>query len=716
MTFRIYGMDCAQEVEALRREIVPLALEGIEPHFDLLHGRMSFVPKPSINAAQVLAAISRAGLRAVPVAQADAGLSVGKSRKLYRFDRRVILCATSGVATAIAGGLLLATKIPSLPHSGDLATGWLFHVLCGIAIVLGGWHVFPRALHSARRLLPDMNLLMTIAVCGAVLLGEWLEAASVTFLFSLALVLESWSVDRARRAVSSLLQLAPTTARFRTEPQEPFQERPVEEVPLNAVVSVHPGEKIPLDGVVIQGSTTVNEAPITGESIPVEKQPGAEVFAGTLNLHGSFEFRVTHTARDTTLARIVHMIEEAQSRRAPTERWVDAFARWYTPMMLVAAVLIAVLPPLLLDAAWQTWFYEALVILVIACPCALVISTPVTIVAGLASAARAGVLIKGGIHLETPARLRAIALDKTGTLTLGSPEVQRIIPLNGHTPHELLARAAALEAHSNHPLAQAVLRKANQENISIVPAEQFRALPGRGGVGVVNGREFWVGSHRLLLERTGLSDTILSHVETLQDEGHSVVLIGNDSHVCGLLGISDALRDNARSAVNALKALGVQHVTVLTGDNRLTAQAVANAVGADDFHAELLPDEKVETIKRMVTQHGSVAMVGDGVNDAPALATATLGIAMGAAGSDTAIETADVALMSDDLMRIPWLIQHSRRTFTIVRQNITFALGTKAMFVVLTLAGIASLWLAIAADMGASLLVIANGLRLLRLR
>jgi Cd2+/Zn2+-exporting ATPase len=406
------------------------------------------------------------------------------------------------------------------------------------------------------------------------------------------------------------------------------------------------------------------------------------------------------------------MVEQAQSRRAPIEQWIEKFARYYTPAMMAAALAVAVVPPLF-GGPWGRWFYEALVVLVIACPCALVISTPVSIVAALTASAHAGVLVKGGVFLEAVARVNAFALDKTGTLTKGIPEVQEIVPYSGHTQKEILARAAALEAHSEHPLAAAILKRARVDGVEPLPAEDFRALKGRGAEAMIEGRLHWVGSHRLVHDK-GVEETELHNLaQRMEDSGHSIIVVGSDRHVCGLISVADSVRPEARDLVSQLKAAGVRHVAVLTGDNRGTADAVGRAVGADEVRAELLPEGKVDAVKDVERVHGSVAMVGDGVNDAPALATATVGIAMGAAGTDAAVETADIALMSDDLTRLPWLVRHARRSMRIIRQNILFALGVKAIFMTLALLQVATLWMAIAADMGASLLVIFNALRLL---
>jgi Cd2+/Zn2+-exporting ATPase len=554
---------------------------------------------------------------------------------------------------------------------------------------------------------------MTIAVVGAMAIGQWFEAGTVAFLFSLSLLLESWSVGRARRAIRSLVNLAPPTARFVCPHDGDIIEKAVAEVPLGATVLVQPGERIPLDGVVTKGRTAVNQAPITGESVPVSKAEGAEVFAGTINEDGSIEFTATKHAADTTLARIIRMVEQAQSRRAPVEQWVEKFARYYTPAMILVALLVAVVPPLL-GGEWGRWFYQALVILVIACPCALVISTPVSIVAALTAASRAGVLIKGGSFLEAAGRVKAFALDKTGTLTKGQPEVQEVVPLNGHSQDELLARAAALEAHSEHPLAAAVLRKARFEKVEPLVAQDFHVLKGRGAEAVIGGRPFWVGSHRLLHEMGVEESEMHAVAQRMEGAGHSVIVVGSDRHVCGLISVADSVRPEALDLVSELKSAGVSHVVMLTGDNQGTADAVGRAVGMDEVRAELLPEDKMGAIEELTRRYTRVAMVGDGVNDAPALAAATIGIAMGAAGTDAAIETADIALMSDDLARLPWLVRHARRSLRIIQQNIIFALGVKGAFMALALLQVATLWMAIAADMGASLLVIFNGLRLLR--
>ncbi|MCX6829432.1 MAG: heavy metal translocating P-type ATPase [candidate division Zixibacteria bacterium] len=712
--FKITGMDCAEEVALLKKELGPLVGGENNLSFDILNGKMTVNVSASCDETTISQVVGRTGMKAIPWEQFIAKTTHPAKDRFWKRRGRAVMCIISGafllvgfISQSIREGSFISALAGIRPEG--LIT--VLFYLC--ATIAGAWFIAPKALFALRRLRPDMNLLMTIAAIGAMVLGEWFEAATVTFLFSVALLLESWSVGRARRAIGALIDLAPLRARTICPHDGDIEEKPVEEVLPGAIVIVRPGEKIPLDGIITKGFSTVNQAPITGESAPIRKKIGDEVFGGTINNEGAFEFKVTRAANDTTLARIIHMVEEAQSRRAPSEQWVEKFARYYTPTMMGLAVFMAVFHPLVFDGDWVRWFYEALVVLVIACPCALVISTPVSIVAGLTSAARAGVLIKGGIFLESPARIKAIALDKTGTLTYGHPEVQEVIPLSGHTPPELLSRVAALERLSEHPLAQAILRKAENDGVVIPAPENFQSIKGKGAEAHIDGKQYWIGSHRLMHERGGETPEFHSCALQLEKNGHSVVAIGNDNHICGLISIADGIREQSIKAVRDLKQCGVEHIIMLTGDNEGTAQAVAAATGISEYRAELLPQDKVRAVEELVARYNNVAMVGDGVNDAPAMAAATLGIAMGTAGADAAIETADIALISDDLSRLPWLINHSRRVLRIIKQNIWFALGLKALFLGLAIAGLATLWMAIMADMGASLLVIFNSLRLL---
>ncbi len=722
-SFRIKGMCCGDEIEALRAEVAPLVGGEMGLSFDLVESKMTVAGGLDADALRrIRAAVARTGMEAVPL---DGGCETGVCpvrEGMWERRGRLIGCAASAVfivaALAVAAfheGSILAVLAETGARGRAAGAPPLAVALYVAAIVSGGWFILPKALYAAKKLRPDMNLLMVLAVFGAIGLGQWLEAASVSFLFALALLLESWSMDRARREIASLLDISPPRARFICPTEGVIEEGPVDAISEGTTVVVRPGERIPLDGVVTKGLTTVDQAPITGESVPVRKEPGSEVYAGTINVEGSIEFRSTKPASDTTLSRIIRMVEEGRLRRAPAEQWVEKFARIYTPAMIAVALIIAFAPPLFFGGQWADWFYQGLVILVIACPCALVISTPVTVVAGLSSAARNGVLIKGGAYLEAPAHLKAIAFDKTGTLTFGRPAVTKVTPVDGHDEAELLSNAAALEAHSTHPLARAILDHVEARDISPAAADDFTIFPGEGAQGSIGGRTYWIGSHRMLDRQRTDSARFHEAANQLEQAGNSVVVMWCDDHVCGFMSVADQVRPETREAVSALKKLGLEKTLMITGDNRRTAELIAKAAGIDEYYPELLPEDKVRLVSEFKASRGKIAMVGDGINDAPAMAAADIGIAMGAMGSDAAIETADIALMSDDLSKLPWLIRHSRKTLRVIRQNILFALLVKSVFIVLAAGGIATLWGAIAADMGASLLVIFNGLRLLRL-
>ena len=683
-------MDCAEEVAILKKVLAGVA--GVESlDFNLLQAQMRVTYDPEkIDSDALLARIHTTGMRAVLWEKR-------REEKSSFFQRhgRLVLTAFSGLCIFLA--LLSQEKL-----------FYLLAVAAGVVLVL------PKAYFALRRLSPDMNLLMVIAISGALAIDQWFEGATVAFLFSLALLLEQWSVGRARRAVSALMELSPTYARLLDPITGEMEERGVEEVAVGSTILIRPGEKVPLDGLVTSGSSSIDQAPITGESLPVSKEIGDEVFAGTLNEDGALECRVTKPADETTLARMIRMVEEARSKRSESEQWVETFARYYTPLMLLFAVLIMVVPPLLFGGGWFDWIYRGLVLLVIACPCALVISTPVSIVSGLTAAARHGVLVKGGVFMESVGRLRALALDKTGTLTYGHPEVQQVVPLNEHTEAELMERAYALERPSEHPIARAVLKRAEEMNINSESATNFQIIKGKGALAHYRSKFYWIGSHRFMHEMGQETEAIHQRALELEDAGHSIVAIGNNDHVCGLISVADSPREYVRETLEAIRASGVEKIVMLTGDNELTAKALAEHTGVDHYLAELLPEEKVEAVERLARRYEHVGMVGDGVNDAPAMAAASIGFAMGGMGTDAAIETADIALMSDDLSKLPWLIRYSRRVLKIIKQNITFALGVKALFIALALLDMASLWMAILADTGATMLVIFNALRLLR--
>ena len=716
LEFRIHGMDCADEVASLRRDLAPVVGAPERLSFDILRGKMSVATgTPEVTANRIVEAVARTGMRAVPWRDVRPQAA---ERDFWERRGRTLLTALSG-AFACMGFVLHARSAGVQAALGSEGAGLAEAVpavsaaLYTVGIIAGAWFVVPRAWRAVQRMRPDMNLLMTIAVIGAVSIGEWFEAAVVAFLFAFSLALESWSVGRARRAVEALLAIAPPTARL-LNTDGIAVEVPAEQVLVGARILVKPGDRVPLDGSVVRGISQVNQAPITGESLPVDKAEGSEVFAGTINGDGALEVEVTRVVGETTLAQIIRMVSEAQSRRAPSEQWVDRFAQIYTPVILAAAIAIALIPPVIGFGDASEWFYRALVLLVIGCPCALVISTPVSIVASLAAAAKNGVLVKGGSFIEVPARLRAVAMDKTGTLTMGTPQVVDVVPLSNHTENELLRAIGAMEARSDHPLARAVTAYLQTKGVDIPTATDVRAVQGRGIAASVDDRRYWLGSHRYLEELGQETPAIHDELEKRSSAGRTVVVVGTDDHVCGFVTLADAVRPEAINAVRALRAVGVEHVVILTGDNRPTAERIASETGIDEVRAELLPADKVTAVEDLVQKYGTVAMNGDGVNEAPAMGRATVGIAMGAVGSDAAIEAADIALMSDDLSKLPWLIRHSRRTLAIVRQNVALSLGVKVVFVVLTLTGHASLWAAIAGDMGVSLLVIANALRLLR--
>ena len=613
----------------------------------------------------------------------------------------------------------LALTTGFLARWSHFAVPWQETALFVLATLTAGMLVLPQAWGSLRALRLDMNVLMTVAVAGAWIIGEGAEGAAVVFLFAFAELLESWSVGRARRAIKSLLALAPDTAVRKGEGSEP-DEVPADQIAPGEIILVRSGQRVPLDGEVAMGFSAINQAPITGESVPVEKKPGDAIFAGTINGEGSLEVRVTKAAGDSTLARIIKMVEEAEEQKAPTQRFVDKFARIYTPVVFVLAILVAVLPPQLGGGSWSEWGYRALVLLVIACPCALVIATPVSIVSGLTSLARRGVLIKGGAFLEAVGKLRALAVDKTGTITQGRPQVAEIIPWGGTTEVDVLRWAAAIDTHSTHPLAEAVTAAAKARGILFIPADNYQSRVGRGAEAVIDGHPHFIGNHKMAHAYGVCSPQIEARLAEIESRGQSLAVLGHTPHdgcdgkVLGILAIGDTMRAEVPEALKTLHAAGLEKVVMLSGDNQRTASAIAKLAGIDEARGDLLPDQKVAHIRDLVKSYQYVGMIGDGVNDAPALAVANVGIAMGAVGSDTAIETADMALMNDDLRKLADAIRVSRRTVRIIQFNVGFALAVKALFLILAFTGHTSLWLAILADTGATLLVIANALRLLR--
>ena len=689
--FLIDGMDCADEVRliegALHNHPGVRALQ-----FDVVRHRL--VVDGPVASAEVQRLVNGLGMTARPEGASAAPASFWNRRG------RLVMTITAGLAL---GAAVLVGRL----DGRSAAT----MALLAVSTLAGGWYVMPRGVRAARNRALDMNFLMSVAAGGAWLIGEQAEAAATLFLFAIAELLEGYSMDRARNAIKSLMDLSPAEATVIRDGLEMRVAAATIEV--GEVVVVRPGEKIPVDGEVASGRSSVNQAPITGESMPVDKEPGASVFAGSLNGQGAIQVRSTRPASDTTLARIIHAVEEAQASRAPSQTFVDRFSRIYTPAVVGVAILIAVLPPLVAGAEWSTWIYRALAMLVVACPCALVISTPVSIVSGLAGAARAGILIKGGAHLENAGAVTTVCFDKTGTLTVGHPSVSEVIPFGGRNEGDVLRLAMGVERHSEHPLAQAVLEFGVRRGTFSPASTDFEALIGRGARATVDGQVIHVGNERLARELGTATARAIGEMERLEQTGKTAVLVMAEREPIGVLGIADQVRPEARSALQSLRAAGVRKIIMLSGDNEGTARSVAEQLGVDEYHAELLPADKVHFVRALEGRGERVAFVGDGVNDAPALAAATVGVAMGVAGTDVALETADIALMGDDLRKLALAMRLSRRTLEVIRQNVWFAIAIKGVFLILAVGGWATLWMAVAADMGASLIVVLNGLRAL---
>jgi Zn2+/Cd2+-exporting ATPase len=691
--FKIEGMDCHEEVAILQRTLTRLGgLESFDA--DVMGQRVRVTYDAArLTTSRIAEAVAQTGMRA--------WLEHEEPRPAPSTDLRARLVWSSGVA--LSAGLASLFSPPAAPYA------WILFVA---AIVLGGIHTARRAWASIRARVLDIHVLMLVAVAGAMAIGEWAEGASVVFLFALAQLLETRAMERARGAIRALMDLAPAEALVRRNGTE--RPLPVDDVRVGDVVIVRPGEKVPLDGRVQAGESHVNQSPVTGESLPVEKTAGSEVFAGTINGRGALDVEVTRLRRDSTIARIVHLVERAQAQRAPSQTFVDRFARIYTPTVLVMAALVAVVPPLLMGGMWTDWFYRSLVLLVISCPCALVISTPVSIVSALAAAARKGVLIKGGARLERLAAVRCLAFDKTGTLTRGQLRVVDVAATDGLAAPEVLRLAASLESRSEHPIGRAIVDHARGERLVLAGADGFQALPGLGAEGFVGSDRVLVGNHRLFEERGLCSPAAHRQFDSMAARGASPVMVARGGQTIGLIGVADETREAAAAVIDMVRGQGIRHVVLLTGDHEAAARALAGSLGITEYRAGLLPEDKMTAVDELRARYGVLAMVGDGVNDAPALATADVGIAMGVAGTDAALETADVALMADELAKIPFAIRLSRAAARNIRVNIAFSLAFKAVFLVLAFLGLATLWMAVVADMGASLIVIANALRLLR--
>lgn len=691
-SLRIDAMDCPTEEKLIRDAFAKLkAVEALE--FNLIQ-RSLRVRHRYPDAEPLKTQINRLGMQAVELKGNEQASAVPAAKPWWPLGL--------GLATALAAEV--GEWLGTVP---EFAVAFLALA----AIALAGLPAYRKGWIAIRQRTLNINALMSIAVTGALLIGHWPEAAMVSVLFAIAEVIEARSLDRARNAIQGLLALTPENATVR-QADGTWATLPAKQVQPGALIRVRPGERIALDGEVESGQSGVNQAPITGESLPVDKAPGDTVFAGTINGEGSLEYRVTHRANESTLARIIHAVEQAQGARAPTQRFVDRFSRLYTPAVVLIAVAVALLPPLLGWGGWLEWFYKGLVLLVIACPCALVISTPVTIVSGLSAAARRGILVKGGTFLEQGRQLEWIALDKTGTLTEGKPQLVNRIVLTGQKS-QALEWAASLSSRSDHPASQALSHALLQEGTALKGVQDFSARAGQGVQGRIEDQLYFLGNRRLL-EHEGLASENLRHrIESLEQTGQSVVALASQQEVLALFIIADQVKETSQSAVAALHALGIKTL-VLSGDNPHSVDRIARQVGIDEAYGSLLPEEKLAVLEKKQQNGVVVGMVGDGINDAPALARADIGFAMGAAGTDTAIETADVALMDDDLRKLPDFIRLSRSTHRILMQNIALALGIKAIFLALTIMGEATLWMAVFADMGTSLLVVANGLRLIR--
>jgi Zn2+/Cd2+-exporting ATPase len=586
------------------------------------------------------------------------------------------------------------------------------------AIIVGGYSLFKSGIKNLLKLDFDMRALMTVAIIGAAIIGEWSEGAVVVILFAISEVLERYSMDKARASIRSLMDIAPKEALVRRNGRE-FSIN-VNEIEVGDIMIVKPGEKIAMDGEVVAGHSAVNQAAITGESVPADKSAGDEVFAGTLNGEGLIQVKITKLVDDTTIAKIIHLVEEAQAEKAPSQAFVDRFAKYYTPIIILVAFLVAIVPPLFFGSDWSEWIYQGLAVLVVGCPCALVISTPVSIVTAIGNAAKNGVLVKGGVHLEEMGMLKAVAFDKTGTLTKGVPAVTNFKILSGEDSSTLFAVITALENKSQHPLATAIVRKAEADSVPYrdIIIDNFTSVTGKGLKGTLGGIAYYIGSPKYLEEivEGGIPGPTAAEISRLQSEGKTVMVAGVESKVLALIAVADEVRESSREVVSRLHALGIEKTIMLTGDNKGTADAIGSQAGVSDIESDLLPEDKLNFIKDLQKNHGKVAMVGDGINDAPALAAATVGVAMGGAGTDTALETADIALMADDLKKLPFTIKLSRKTLTIIKQNIAFSIGVKLLALLLVIPGWLTLWIAIFADMGATLIVTLNGLRLLRVK
>lgn len=691
-TYAIEGMDCSSCALTIENHLKDIPeVKGVSVNFST--GKMTIEHDNSVK--EIVKEVSKAGYKAALVSKKRQNVEANKAR--------------SGTNVIVISGVLL---LFGFLGSYSSASPTFITMLYALSILIGGYKPARSAYYAVKSRSLDMNVLMTAAVIGAAAIGEWFEGATVVWLFALGNVLQTRSIEKTRNSIRNLIDLAPPEAWVKSGSQ--LVRKPVEDISVGEIIVVKPGDKIPLDGQVISGQSSVNQAPITGESIPVDKHAGDGVYAGTINEHGSLEIQVTKLVEDTTISKIIHLVEEAQEQKAPTEAFVDRFARIYTPIVFILALSVMIIPPLFGWGNWGEWFYKGLELLVIACPCALVISTPVAIVSTIGNAAKNGVLIKGGAFLEMAGKISAIAFDKTGTLTEGKPKVAQIIPF-GATEAEILSISRTLEEYSTHPIAKAVVEHAKERGIGASSGGNFRNIVGKGVSAVIGGVETFAGNRKLFHEL----NTPMSHLEpqlvSLEREGSTIVIVGTKENIIGVIAVADVVRASSVKALSGLQAAGIGQVVMLTGDNEGTAKMVSSLTGVNRYFANLLPEDKVKAVKQLQEEGHRVAMVGDGINDAPALATANIGIAMGGAGTDTAMETADIVLMADNLEKLPHTVTLSRKAITIIKQNIGFSLIVKALALILIFPDLLTLWIAVISDTGAALLVILNSMRLLRL-
>jgi Cd2+/Zn2+-exporting ATPase len=699
-SFKVSGMDCADEVAAIQKSFSVPQVRKVDAN--LLTETVTVYHQKDLSKESMVKLINKAGLKVVT----EEGQGFFKD-----YSTRIYLIGASGILLSL--GLVLDWLV--------LSNSVVVNSSYGISSLLAGIIIFPKAWRSIKDFHLDMNVLMTTAVIGAFLIHEYSEAASVLFLFSLAELLEALSVSRARKAIREVLKVTPKEALV-LGVDGISKSIDVNLLNINDLILVRPGDNIPIDGIISEGTTSINQASLTGESKAVDKNFGDEVYAGTLNESGAIKVKVTKIFSETKISKVISLIETAQSEKAPAQRFVDQFASIYTPAVMLLALLTAIIPPLFFEGSWEVWIYKSLVLLVIGCPCALVIATPVSVVSGLTSLARRGILVKGGVHLESLGKLQALALDKTGTVTNGTPEVAEFRLFSKLSEEEVIRLASSLESLSTHPLALAMLRFADSKDIKYEHPSDFKIISGKGAAGKLGKHMYFVGNHNLAHELGVCGPEIENYLDEMESKSMSVIVLGHKPHndckgeVLAIFALGDKIRSNMDKVIKSLHHAGLKSVSILSGDNQRTVDAVAKTVGIDYAKGALLPDDKVQEIKKLVSTYKYVGMVGDGVNDAPAMATATLGIAMGVVGSDTAIETADVALMNDDLSMLPKAIEHGRKVLNVIRFNIGFAIAIKAVFFILAFIGMTNLWFAVAADMGASLFVTFNALRLLKIK